>query len=114
MATDDNRGLPFEKRPVGSITYAALRQLNLKLSCRDCGYVRIFNCAALRQVFESRGWDDRSSAVSRRFWCSRCRMLTGRKIKNMAIAFVNEDETGDPPPLPDERSWKHFVRRFRS
>lgn len=104
----------YMRRPIVSITYAALDRQNLKLTCRGCRYQRVLHCAALWLLFERRGWDDRLSALPPRFWCSRCRLQFMVKVKNPICAFVNEDETGDPLPKSDAREWKRMTARFRS
>ena len=103
----------YEPR-VRTITEAALRQLNLKLSCRLCGHIRVLHCAALHFLFERGGWDDRLRALPDRFWCSQCWQRTRAKVKNPDCAFVNEDETGTPLPMPDVRTWSGLTRRYRS
>jgi hypothetical protein len=47
------------------------------------------------------------------FYCSRCKMLRGRKVRPKTI-----EASKDPPsinlPMPDEREWKRTLSRFRA
>jgi hypothetical protein len=100
--------------PIRSITECALYHFNLKLTCRSCGHVRVFQGHCLWWLFHRRRWDDHLDKAGDRFWCRPCWSKRCSKVKGPKIERVKEEPTGEPLPWPQEREWKRVVARYRS
>jgi hypothetical protein len=81
---------------------------NLKLTCPQCGHVRVVNAAGLWRLFRQRSWKDHLRAVPRRLACG----VINRTVRPR-MAIVSDEETGEPLPLPPEREWQRNALRRR-
>lgn len=99
--------------PLRDLFDAAVRHRSVKLSCRQCGHVRIFHGHALWWLFHRRGWPDRFAEVERRCLCGACLKRTGRKVRGAKLELVEEEPTGAPLPLPAQADWRRELGRRR-
>ncbi len=96
-----------------SIHDAGLLGYTIELTCPVCRHIRGFDPYALWWLFEQRGWDDRLTAVPKRFHCVPCRIASKRKVRP-TIRVTNDAPTDDTLARPDERTWKKSVKRRRT
>jgi hypothetical protein len=93
---------------------AAAWHHNLKVTCGSCGHHAVFDPHKLWWLFTRKGWDDRLTDASRRFWCRQCGARVGKRIKAAAIELVRETAQDHGLPFPPEAEWKRAVNRIRS
>lgn len=99
--------------PLRDLFDAAARHRAIKLTCRRCGHVRIFDPHALWWLFKRKGWNDRLSEIQARCWCYPCWRKTGDRVRRPRLELVTDAPTGAPLPMPEERHWKQEMRRRR-
>lgn len=76
-------------------------------TCRRCGNEGVFDPHALWWRFERKGWENNFRSVARRLKCKQCG----------AGAFLSCSSTREPNvpmTMPDARTWKNALSRFRS
>jgi hypothetical protein len=93
---------------------AAAWRYNLEVSCGSCGHASVFDPHRLWWLFTRKGWDDRLTEASRRFWCRPCGARVGKRIKTAAIELVRDPAQEHGLPFPPEAEWKRATSRFRS
>jgi hypothetical protein len=93
--------------PIRDLFDAAAHGYNVKLSCGGCRRVEVLNRFAIWWLFRKRGWRDRLADVPARFRCGGC----SRKAPRLDL--VHEEPTASAFPVPEEREWKHELRRRR-
>jgi len=86
---------------------AAARQYAVRATCPQCKHSAIFDPHALWWLFERHGWDQRLWKCGARFRCVIC------KRRGCTIDLVQALPTIDDLPLPDARTWKRAVNRYR-
>ncbi|WP_380879529.1 hypothetical protein ACFB49_22790 [Sphingomonas sp. DBB INV C78] len=111
---DTDPALTHLSRKLTCVQHAALYHYNVRVACRSCPHVRIFEGHQLWWLFHRRRWDDRLEHLPRRFWCSACWMASRRKVRPNTVTLTKDDPTGDALPWPDDREWKRVVSRYRS
>jgi hypothetical protein len=99
--------------PLRDLFDAAVRHRSIRLSCRKCRHVRVFDAHGLWWLFHRRGWPDRFRDVRRRCVCSLCLARTGAKVRDPALALVEAAPTGAPLPMPAQAEWKRALSRRR-
>ena len=92
---------------------AGLMGYTVELTCPGCQRVRGFDPYALWWLFVQRGWDDRLSAVPKRFRCNGC-MLTRCRVIRPTVRITDDPPTDDTLRRPPEREWKKSVKRRRT
>jgi hypothetical protein len=92
---------------------AAVRGYSVKLTCRQCGHVRIFSSHGLWWLFRQKGWPDRLNDVRRRCVCDICRTRRKEIIRNPRLELVHQETTGFALRMPPEREWKRELSRRR-
>lgn len=100
-------------RRLRTLEQCALHKRTLRLTCPECGHVRILDAVPLWWLFHRRGWEDMLSAVCGRLHCSACRARDGLKARPR-ITVGRDPPTSDPLPYPDAATWKRLVSRYRS
>jgi len=93
---------------------AAAWQYAIKVRCTACGHSAIFDPHALWWLFQRRGWDDRLTEASKRFYCSACLSKKQCRVHRAQIDLIRETVTVHGLAMPDEASWKRALNRFRS
>lgn len=99
--------------PLRDLFDAAVRHRSIRLSCRACGHVRVYDGHALWWFFHRRQWPDRFRDVQRRGVCTACLERLGLKVRNPRLELVEEEPTGDALPMPTAADWKRELRRRR-
>jgi hypothetical protein len=99
--------------PLRDLYDAAVRHKAIKLTCRRCRRVTIFDGHALWWLFHRNGWQDRFAQVQRRCLCLMCLHRLGEKVRNPDLEPVDEAPTDTSLPLPSEFEWKREQRRRR-
>ena len=89
---------------------AAAFQRTVKVACR-CGHVAIFDPHGLWNACQRRQLDMRFHELRKRLYCRECQ-ARGIVSRPLVVEQSNELPTIELP-LPDERTWKQELRRFR-
>ena len=98
---------------VATSAFEAAQWQNCVAATCTCGHVAVFDPHALWWHCYQKGWDDRFSQLSKRFYCTRCYALDKRCRVHPTFDVTKREPTFDLP-LPPEREWKRAVRRVRS
>ena len=108
--TPESQPPPETPPKIDSIFEAARLGWNVKLTCWNCGHVRILHAAALWLKAWKKGWPDDLREVKRYGKCMPC--LTGRNVKigGPRLELTREAITGAPMTLPDDQQWKAGLR----
>jgi len=99
---------------IDSLLLCALHRRTLKLSCRACPHVRLWDAVPIWWLFEKKGWSGIVREIPRRFYCGICWHQQHRKTTAPRIQIVGEAPGETPYPYPSEREWKRVVSRYRS
>ncbi len=99
--------------PIRDLFDAAVRQRNIRLTCRQCRHEAVLDAHALWWLFERKGWRMALAEVARRCICSRCRATSGRLTRRPMLEAVHEEATDQSLPMPTESEWKRQLRRRR-
>ncbi len=110
--TRDMADLP-SAYPLHDLFDAAVRHRTIKLVCKRCGHVCIFDAHALWWHFSQRGWQDRFQDVRRRCVCTVCWYGLQQKINFPDLQLVEEEPNDTRLPMPPELEWKRELRRRR-
>ena len=81
--------------------------------CR-CGHSATFDPYGLWWKFQRKMWDDDLGKAREKFWCSRCKARTGKRIRPIRLELVAPSKDDIQLPMPDEREWKRALSRFRA
>lgn len=95
---------------ITSIFEAARLGWNVKLTCWNCGHVRILHAASLWLKAWMKGWPDDLKEVKRYGKCVPCLTERRMKIGGPKLELVRDAPTGEPMTLPTERQWKEGLR----
>lgn len=99
-------------RAFRTLEHCALLRKTVRLTCRRCGHVSLFDAVQLWWRFYGRGWDDRLTEVPAHMACSGCPKAA--QPLQIVIAVTDERPEQRNMPYPSEREWKRVVSRFRS
>jgi hypothetical protein len=99
--------------PLRNLWDAAVRQYSIKLTCLECGHVRVLHGHGLWWLFERKGWPQGFQEVQRRAHCVPCRRDRQRVVRNPKLELVHEEVTGGPLPLPNPSEWRRALSRHR-
>jgi hypothetical protein len=94
-----------------SIFEAARLGWNIKLTCWNCGHVRVLHAASLWLKLSLKGAPDHLQEVSRYGKCLPCYTERNVKIGGPRLELTRDPPTGDPMTLPTERQRKQGLRR---
>ena len=64
--------------------------------------------------FQCKMWDDSLWKAREKFWCSRCKARTGKRVRPIRLDLVKPGPEDIRLPMPDEREWKRALSRFRA
>ena len=95
---------------ISSIFEAARLGWNVKLTCWNCGHVRVLHAAALWLKLSLKGAPDHLTEVKRYGKCVPCHEERALKIGGPQVELTREDPTGEPMTLPTERQWKDGLK----
>lgn len=90
---------------------AACFHNSVKVLCR-CGHATFFQAHGLWWLFHRRHWSDVFRDMRERFYCSKCQVKYGKKVRPIYVG-ASDQPSQKELPMPDEREWKRAVRRFR-
>jgi len=99
--------------PIRDLFDAAVRQRNIRLTCRRCGHSAVLSAHALWWLCEREGWRMELGHVARRCVCSQCLTKSRRPVRSPALEAVHAPPTDQSLPLPPESEWKRQLRRRR-
>lgn len=99
-------------RRLRTLEECALHKRTIRLTCPECGNLRILDAVALWWMFLRRGWDMTLRAVSRRLCCSVC--WAAGHMRRPRLLVDRDAPTGKALPYPDAATWKRLVSRYRS
>lgn len=91
---------------------AACFHKSVEVRCR-CGHACYFQAHGLWWLFHRKRWSDEFRDMPERFYCARCHMTGGEKVRPIHIG-ASERQFQKALPMPDDREWKRALRRFRS
>ena len=93
-----------------SIFEAARLGWNVRLTCWNCGHVRVLHAAALWLKLSMKGRPDHLQEVARYAKCVPCSTELRMIIRCPKLELTRDPPTGDPLPLPTERQWKDRLK----
>jgi len=99
---------------IDTLMQCALFRRTLRISCRKCPHVRLWDSVPIWWLFEKKGWCGFMREVPRRLYCSHCWTERYDRVKAPRITITNDPPGKTPFRYPDEREWKRFVSRYRS
>ncbi|WP_066793549.1 hypothetical protein [Sphingomonas soli] len=99
--------------PLRTLTDLALRKWHVRLTCPQCGYVRVMSGAGLWYLFHRRHWRDDVASVCQRFHCPHCLLARRAKIRPL-IEKTKDAPTGPKLEDPSDYEWKKLIARYRS
>lgn len=79
-----------------------------------CGHSATFDPYGIWWRFQCKMWDDSLWKAREKFWCSRCKARTGRRVRPIRLDLVKPGPDDIRLPMPDEREWKRALSRFRA
>lgn len=94
-----------------SIWEAAIWHYAVEVRCSNCDHSARFEAVGLWWYFERRGWEQHFSLAARHFYCRRCREpgVKNKPRRLEAVMAAGERRFS----LPDDRTWKRALSRFR-
>ena len=93
---------------------AAAWRSAIKVTCGRCRRSVTFNPHGLWWLFERKGWNDNLRGIAAHLYCKKCRDAFGDRVRGPRIELVKESDDDLCLPLPDHRTWKRALTRFRS
>ena len=105
--------LTHTDRRITTLMECALYRRTLRVTCRKCPHVRLWDAVPIWWLFEKKGWCGFLSDVPRRLYCGQCR-TDGHKVRGARVTITNGPPGETPYPYPSEYEWKRFVARYRS
>lgn len=100
-------------RKLRTLMHCALYRTTLKLSCRRCRHVALFDAVPVWWHFHRKGIDDAIPDVLNRFYCTHC--WRDRKVVSRPRLEITRDmPRSSGLEYPDEREWKRIISRYRS
>lgn len=106
---------PGPERPphIESIFEAARLGWNVRLTCWNCGHVRVLHAAALWLRLSLRGKPDHLIEVTRYARCMPCLAERNMKIGGPRLELTRDPPDGASLPLPSQRQWKEGASERR-
>jgi len=92
---------------------AALWRYSVRVDCR-CSHMAIFEAGSLWGYFEKRGWDDSRWDAPKRFFCLECWKKQRGKVRPRRITYVKMQPTVQIGEIPDGRTVKRALNRYRA
>ena len=92
----------------------ALYRRTLRISCRKCHHVALWDAVPIWWLFEKKGWRGFLNDVPRRLVCSQCWAERHDRVRGPRVVVTEEPPGKTPHPYPTESEWKRFVSRYRS
>lgn len=80
----------------------------------QCGHSATFDPYGIWWRFQCKMWDDSLWKAREKFWCSRCKARTGKRVRPIRLDLVKPGPEDIRLPMPDEREWKRALSRFRA
>lgn len=99
--------------PLRDLFDVAVREQDVRLTCRECRHACVARGIALWWLFHSRGWRDDFPSVVRRCVCAMCWYRLGRKMRGPRLELVRGETPTLLLPMPSELEWKRELRRRR-
>lgn len=101
----------------GNISYttdlfeAVIRHETIGVGC-DCKHFGLFHPNGLWWRFYRKRWPYRYAEMRRYFYCTRCLVATGKRVRPNHLACVAA-KPNITLPMPSEREWNEMMRRMR-
>ena len=99
---------------IDTLMQCALYRRTLKISCRKCSHVRVWDAVPVWWLFQRKGWEGLMREVPRRLICSHCWAERYERVRSPRVEITGERPEKTPLGYPTEREWKRFVARYRS
>lgn len=96
-----------------SIFEAARLGWNLKITCWQCGHVRVLHSAAVWLRLSMRGRPDHLVEVKRYGKCMTCLKERREVIKSPKVELVRDTPDAEWLPMPNDRQLKDGMKRQR-
>jgi len=106
--------LTHTDRRITTLMECALYRRTLRIACRKCPHVRLWDAVPLWWLFERKGWCGFLREVPPRLVCSHCWTERYERVRGPRLSISDERPGETPLPYPTEREWKRFVSRYRS
>jgi len=101
-------------RRITTLMECALYRRTLRVSCKKCPNVRMWDAVPIWWLFEKKGWCGFLREVPQRLFCSHCWTERYERVRTPLVMITNEPPGETPYPYPGEREWKRVVSRYRS
>jgi len=106
--------LTHTDRRITTLMECALYRRSLRVTCRKCPHIRLWEAVPIWWLFEKKGWCGFMRDVPGRLFCSHCWTERQERVRGPRVTISNDPPEKTPYPYPSEREWKRFVSRYRS